>query len=90
MASWLGGLNNPFTSLKSTPCFDNENKMTIMGGENDAGIVSVILGLLHNGYARFNPKNDAMVGAFRRGFIHTEALENGEIICILPTLLHAQ
>lgn len=61
-----------------------------MGGEIHVGIVSVLLEVLHNGYTRFDSKDDAMVRAFRHGFIHTEALENGEILCILPSLLHAR
>lgn len=62
----------------------------MMGGEIHVGIVSVLLEVLHNGYTRFDSKDDAMVRAFRHGFIHTEALENGEILCILPSLLHAR
>ena len=60
------------------------------GGEIHAGKVSVLLEVPHNGYTRFDPKNDASVRASRHSFIHTEALENGEILCILPSLLHAR
>ena len=77
-----------FSYLIKTVAGRSLSIQVMMGGEIHAGIVSVILALLHNGYARFDSKNNVMVRAFQHGFIHTEALENGEILCILPSLLH--
>ena len=56
----------------------------------DPLIIGVLLRVLTYGSIEFDKNNGALEKCFRLGFIHVEEPEEGLMICVLPSLLHAR
>ncbi|EYE90117.1 uncharacterized protein EURHEDRAFT_417763 [Aspergillus ruber CBS 135680] len=56
----------------------------------DPLIVGVLLRILTHGSLEFIRNNDALEKCFRLGFIHVDEPEEGYMICVLPSFLHAR
>ena len=56
----------------------------------DPLIVGVLLRILTHGSLEFNRNDDALEKCFRLGFIHVDEPEEGYMICVLPSFLHAR
>lgn len=56
----------------------------------DPLIVGVLLRILTHGSLKFDKNDDALEKCFRLGFIHVDEPEEGRMICVLPSFLHAR
>lgn len=59
-------------------------------GVIDPEVVAVLFHTLQDGSVEFNCNNSAMVRCFRLGFVHTEEIRPGQMIFVLPSVLHAR
>ncbi|KAL1966120.1 hypothetical protein VTN77DRAFT_4868 [Rasamsonia byssochlamydoides] len=59
-------------------------------GVIDPNIVSVLLNILRDGSVVYNRDNRGIQDCFRSGFVHTEEVKSGQMLCVLPSALHAR
>lgn len=78
-----------FTFLENEVSGRGLPSLDMMHGYISPEIASVFLRILHNGFIKLDPEDEATMTCFRAGFIHTEKHGN-RVICILPSLLHAR
>jgi hypothetical protein len=78
-----------FRSIQKVPAGRGLPSRYVLHGDIDPGIVAVLLHILRDRSVKLDFSNEAMVLCFRSGFVHTEQTEDGQLVFILPSPLHA-